>query len=52
VDLCAALSYEDVAGDYSLAVTLLCAKTLSLRVTTVLGRTHTLFMSEELQIHL
>jgi hypothetical protein len=52
VDLCAALSYEDVTGSYKLSVTLLSTKALRLRVTTVLGRTHTLFMSEELQIHL
>ena len=52
VNLRTALSYEDVACYDELAVTFLSAESFRLRVTTVLGRTHTFLMSEELQIHL
>jgi len=42
------LSYDDIAGKNSLSVCLLYAKALRLTVTSVLGRTDTLFMSKEL----
>ena len=48
MDLCATLSYKDVAGDNGLTVTLLNTETLGLRITTVLGRTNALLVGEEL----
>lgn len=46
VNVSAALSYENVARKYELSVRTLCAKSLGLGITSVLGRTHSLFMSE------
>ena len=46
MNVSASLLDEDVAGEYELTVSTLNAKTLGLRVTTVLRRTHTFFMSE------
>ena len=48
MDSCSSLSYEDVAGENCLTVSSLNAKALGFAVTTVLGRTDTLLMSEEL----
>jgi hypothetical protein len=52
VDMSSALSDNDIAGDYALAVSLLRTKTLGLRVTAVLGGTNALLMSKELKIKL
>ena len=49
VDVSASLSYDDVACKYCCTVSLLDAKTLRFRVSAVLGRTDTFFMSKELQ---
>ena len=48
MNLSAALSYKNVAGDNRLTVCLLNAETLGLRITTVLGRTNALLVGEEL----
>ena len=48
VDRGASLSYDDVACNYCLSVSLLYAKALRLTITAVLGRTNTLFMSKKL----
>ena len=48
MDLRAALPYDDVACDYALTVALLSSESLGLGLTTVLGGTHSLLMSEEL----
>ena len=48
VDMGSALSDNDIAGNYVCAVCLLNAETLGFAVTTVLGRTDTLFMCKEL----
>ena len=48
MDLSAALSNNDVAGENRLTVCLLNAETLGLRITTVLGRTNALLVGEEL----
>ena len=48
MNLGAALSNNNVAGDNRLAVCLLNAETLGLRITTVLGRTNALLVGEEL----
>ena len=52
VDVSSALSDNDIAGDYALAVSLLRTKTLGLRVTAVLSGTNALLMSKELKIKL
>ena len=48
MNLGSALSYKDIAGKYCLTVSLLNAKTLGLRITTVFSRTYALLMSKEL----
>ena len=48
MDLSAALSDKDVAGNYCLTVSLLNAETLGLGVTTVSSRTNALLVGEEL----
>lgn len=50
MDVSSSLANENVSGEYKLAVSSLYAKTLGLGITTVLGRTDSLFMSEELKI--
>ena len=52
VDMSSALSDNDIAGDYALAVSLLRTKTLRLGVTAVLSGTNALLMSKELKIKL
>ena len=49
VDVSASLSYDDVACKDLCTVSLLDAKTLRFRVSAVLSRTDTFFMSKELQ---
>ena len=49
MDVGAALANENVAGENELTVGALGTKALRLGVTTVLGRAHTFFMSEELK---
>ncbi len=48
MNLRAALSYDDVAGNNCLTISLLNTKTLGLGITTVLSRTNALLVSEEL----
>ena len=48
MNMSASLADDDVACDYRGTICLLYAKTLGFAVTAVLGRTNTLFMSEEL----
>ena len=48
MNLSAALSNDDVAGDNGLTVSLLNTKMLGLRITSVLGRTYALLVGEEL----
>ena len=48
MDGSSSLSYDDISGKNSLSVSLLYTKALGLTVTSVLGRTDTLFMSKEL----
>ena len=52
VDAGAALSVKDVAGLNKLAVSSLCAESLSVGITTVLGGSHSLFMGEELKVQI
>ena len=49
MDVSASLTNDDVAGNNCLTISLLYAKTLGFAVTTVLGRTYALFVSEKLQ---
>jgi hypothetical protein len=42
-----ALSVKDIASQYELSVGSLGAKTLGVRISAVLGRSHTFFMSHE-----
>lgn len=49
VDLGASLSYEDIARKYVLSVGTLNSESLGFAVASVLGGTHTFFMSKELQ---
>lgn len=49
MDVGASLSDQNVAGRASLAVSLLNAQTLRLRISAVLGRAHAFFMCEKLQ---
>ena len=51
-DVGATLTDQDVAGQNELAICTLRAQTLSRRITAVLGRTHTFFMSEQLNVNL
>jgi hypothetical protein len=44
MDVCAALTHQDVAGEYELAVGALYAQTLGLGIAAVFGRTYTFFM--------
>ena len=46
VNVRAALSYENVARENELSVSALYTQSLGLGISTVLGRTHTFFMSE------
>ena len=48
----ASLANENVAGEHELTVSALYAQTLGLGITTVLGRTAALLMSEELKTDL
>ena len=48
MDVSAALTNENVASRYNLTVCTLDAEALGLGITTVLGRTYALFMSEKL----
>ena len=49
VNVRAALTHQDVAGQNELTVSTLGAQALGLGITAVLGGAHTFFMSEELQ---
>ena len=51
MDVSTTLTNQDVAGQNELTVCSLGAESLGLRVTTVLGRTHTFFMSEQLNVN-
>ena len=51
MDVGAALTVEDVAGQHELTVGALGAQALGLAVAAVVGRTGALLMSEELKIH-
>ena len=51
VDMSSALSYENVSREYKLSVCALNAETLGLGIASVLGRAHSLFMCEKLQIN-
>jgi hypothetical protein len=48
MDLSTALSDKNIAGENGLSVAFLRTKSLGLGLTAVLGRTHSLLMSEEL----
>jgi hypothetical protein len=50
MDLSSTLTINDVAGLYELTVCSLGTKTLGLRITSVLGGTHSLLMSEKLKV--
>ena len=52
MDARAALANQNVAGQHELPVRALGAKALGVAVTAVTRRTHSLFMGENLQIHL
>ena len=52
MNLSTALSYDNIAGNNSLTVSLLNAKALRLGITTVLGRTNALLVGEELSTKL
>ena len=52
MNLCATLSVQNVSSLYNLSVRSLCSQSLGLGSSAVLCRTNSLFMSEELKVHL